>query len=249
MRERASRGISDGSASGSSRCQTAVGSSCEELRGVDAGLVVAGAEGARRRGGLGELVARPPRVEADREGAHRLVARLGHERQDGARVEPPREEAAEGHVADEAALDGPAHEALGVVGRLLEVDGGQLRPVGQPPPAADLDARGVGDHQVARRELAHLAEHRARRGDVAQRQVVPEPLVVDVRRHPGGQQRLDLRPDHQLPVVVGVVERASCRSGRERPAGGRGPRRAARTRTSPRAGGRRRRPTARSRGR
>ena len=76
-------------------------------RGVDADLVVVGAEVAGDDVGVLELVAllAARGLEADGEGLQAVLSRLGEQADDQAGVQPAGQQAADGDVGDEAPLD------------------------------------------------------------------------------------------------------------------------------------------------
>ena len=85
----------------------------------------------------------------------------------------------------------------------------QLRLLLQPPVALDARrAAGFEHERMARRQLVDAFEHRERRVDQPQREVLVERGEIHPRRPPvEGEQRLDLRRAGEAALVVQVVER------------------------------------------
>ena len=134
-------------------------------------------------------------LEADRERVHRRGRRQGHERDHQAAVESAGEIGAQRHVADHPAADGLLEPRAQFRG--LDREGPALadRLGARQFPVPTDGAVSVADgERVARRQLAHAAHDRPRRGDVHERQVLVEPFGIEFARDAAVRQdRLELR--------------------------------------------------------
>ena len=185
----------------------------------DAQLVMLGAERLGGHARVGQLVLglRGVLGIADAEGLER-AARIGgaqHRRRDQGRVEPAREERADGNFGHQADLGGVVDAPLQLVGRLgLGRRRGVARlDLRQIPVARHRDLAAVPLHDRRRRQLLDAAEHRQRRRDIAQGEVGAERVVVDGAVHlRHGQERLDLGAEHQVAAQLRVVERLDAQA-------------------------------------
>ena len=96
--------------------------------GADADLVVVGFEPLGDDVGVLELVAldATDRLEADRERRQAVLARLGEQPDDQARVDATRQQTADGHVGDQSAIDGHPQS---LENRILPITFGPVGPV------------------------------------------------------------------------------------------------------------------------
>ncbi len=89
-----------------------------ERVGTDDELVVLGPKMRRDRTSVLQLVELRI-IEADGESLHRPVRGLGHEPDNGARVDTPREERAKRDIADHVRANGVCHDAAQLLGGIL----------------------------------------------------------------------------------------------------------------------------------
>ncbi len=181
--------------------------------GVDADLVVVGAVVPGDDVGVLELVAllAAGGLEADREGLQAVLTRLGEQPDDQAGVQATRQQAADGDVGDEAALDRGAQRGED---RVLPVG---LRPVGalggaleDRLPVGLLRSRAVGldAHDGARLAACARPQDRARRGHHrVEAQVVVQRDRIEVGVHPArGDQGRQRRREPQRTRAATVVD-------------------------------------------
>jgi hypothetical protein len=127
----------------------------ERLRTDDV-LAVIGGEQRCNFPGVRQLVERL-RLEADRRRHHGLVAALGHQADDGGRVDAAAQEGAERNFA----LQPQSHGIVQQLGHPLRRSAGiGLLSERQIPVPVHLHAAGIGDERVSRQQLASLPEDR-----------------------------------------------------------------------------------------
>ena len=149
-------------------------------------------------------------LEADREGLQGAL-RVGRgERRDPARVDPAGEQHADRDVGDQVGADRVGEDLAQLGGEQV---GGALALLDSPAAAGpSVAAHGqlavLPAQQMARAQLARLAEDRQRRRDRVEGEVGGERLGVDLPREAGLlEHRLQLRGERQLTVDEAVVER------------------------------------------
>ena len=192
----------------------------EQAPVVDADLVVIGGERLRDQVGVGELVAAQAayRFEADAEGRQAALAALREQRDDEARVEPARQQHADGHVGDHATLDGQPQ--LGEQ-RLLPLAVGQ-RARGANEARTPVDGRalapvGLDDPHRGGRQLAHAREDGVRRGNHrVEGHVVVQGRAIDrgvdaARRQQRRQGRREPQPARTARQVEGLYPQPVAR--------------------------------------
>ena len=121
----------------------------------------------------------------------------GHHRGHGARVDPAAEEGAHRDVAEQVQLDGLAQQRVEPVGdRRLVVR--ELLAEGEAPVLLLRQAPVLEDGDGRRGELVDAPEEGVAVGEVAQRDVVPEPVEVDLAPDEArGEHALDLGGEDQ----------------------------------------------------
>ena len=161
-----------------------------------------------RQGSLVELAL----VEADRERAH-LPRGLRGERGQHARVDPAREEDADGHVGDQVRPNRVAQPLAQLLGQLVLAFGADLarRHGAWSCVALDRDVRalpGLPDEHAPGWQLAHVAEDRQRRRHEAEREERLERVLVDLAGEPRlAHQRLQLGREGERVSGQPVVQR------------------------------------------
>ena len=229
------------SAIGSSRCHSASSS----RSGWSSAEVSSSWWSVPRRSGhlprLAQLVGGGVLDEADREGLHRAVGDLGHQRRDQARVEAAAQHHAERHVADHPRARRRAQQLQQALAVLLPGGADRLRRRVPGAPVLALLDRRIRRRRPGRRRAAACGRRRRACAAPARSRGQEQLGGIGVEARldqAAGDQRLDLRGEGQPAGRSRRRRAASRRSGRGRgpAAGAAGPR--ARSRTSP-AGDRR----------
>ncbi len=176
--------------------------------------VVVGVERAGHQVGVVELVAglAVAAVEADAERAQVLLAGLGEQRHDEAGVQSAGEQHPDRHVGDQPSAYRRAQRVADrgpPVGGVHPRVGGLPHVVGSPVHLLAAAPVRLDHPQGGRRQLAHAAQHGARRGhDGVPGQVVVQRHRVDARVDvAGGQQRGQGGGEPEPPRRLGEVER------------------------------------------
>jgi hypothetical protein len=149
-------------------------------------------------------------IEGDRAGIDRLAGLSRHHRHHRTRIDAAREEGTERHLRDHP----QAHAFLQALDELrLRVfvgDDGTAGEANVPVPTRDGWRLPAAQKKgMAGRQLVSRAVDRSRIRHVAEREVVFDRRRIDLERQAAmGQQRLQLRAEHELTVAqVGVVKR------------------------------------------
>ncbi len=197
------------SAIGSSMCQSEARQQADDV-GLHHDLVVLGAEALRDLPGVGQLVVEGlggAAREPDRVRPHRMVAVLRHQADDGARVDPAREEAADRHVAHHLHAHRVVEARADALGPLGFGDAVVDR-VGDAPVALRAHLARFGDEHRRGRKLLDAAEDRLRRRHVAEAHVRIERVRIQLGAEAGQREdRLRLAREHQPLAVAVDVER------------------------------------------
>jgi hypothetical protein len=155
----------------------------------------------RDRAGAGQLV-EGRLLEPDRERPHRLRALLRGERGERARVHPPGEEHADGHVGDEVRAHRVPQPRPALLDQLRLVVALSRRQRARSSEPLERYPPVVPREQVAGRQLADLAEDRERRRHRVEREERLDRIRIELALRQG----VELRGERQLAAHVAVVE-------------------------------------------
>src|SRR5438067_1551016 len=140
------------------------------------------------------------------------VAVRGHERDDGARVDPSRKKRTDGYVADHL----ESHrffEARARSGHPVRCRARSIDIVRRPPVTPLLNASTRGDQQCRCRKLAHASKHRLRRGHVAKRQIGAQCRRIELGTYSRQcEERLGLTCERETPRVAPHIKRLDPQS-------------------------------------
>jgi hypothetical protein len=146
-------------------------------------------------------------VHADAERAERLVERAGRVRDDQARVDPPREESTQAHLAHEVLGDGALEQPVELVEH-LGLRSHVLRSVAGAPEATERAVGRADAGRVCGRDLGDSREQGPVAGKVAERHGVGERLEVECGLHQAAREEgLHLGGEHPAELRLGPVER------------------------------------------
>ena len=188
-------------------CQQRVEVAGEGVR-VETELVMIGAEGRGDGARVLGLVVRGIALEADREGREARRGVAGGERGDEARVEPARQERADGHVRHQALLDGALE-------RGFHVDEGRPRGLSRALAqerrgrvACNLHRAAAGQRElVAGRQLEDVLVGRVRRERVPEAQERAERFEPGTRADSRREEGLWLRREAEAGARAGPEQR------------------------------------------